>query len=111
MKEAIDLFPCPEGVYLLHFERPYKHAKHYIGWSPNVEERIQKHKEGKGAGLTRALKEAGIGFIVAWVWWGEGHSFERDLHDRKNSKRFCPTCRGAAALEFATKKKGKRGKR
>lgn len=89
--------PCPEGVYLLHFDRPYKHASHYLGWSPDVVARIEKHRLGHGSGLTRALFQAGIGFVVARVWWGKGHSFERGLHDRKESRMFCPVCSGAVA--------------
>lgn len=93
--------PCPDGVYLLHFLKQYKHALHYIGWSPNIEERLAKHRAGTGAGLTRALKEAGIEFVVARVWWGKGHSFERKLHDRKESRSLCPLCSGPRAFNLA----------
>jgi hypothetical protein len=27
-------------VYLLHFSRPYKHARHYTGWAVNVKRRL-----------------------------------------------------------------------
>ena len=33
------------SVYLLHIDPPYKHAKHYIGWSKDYRpnERINQH--------------------------------------------------------------------
>lgn len=37
-------------VYLLHFDRPYRHARHYLGWTPRaVSERVADHATGNGA--------------------------------------------------------------
>src|SRR5436190_4351950 len=30
-------------VYLIHFDIPYKHAKHYLGFTTNLENRITEH--------------------------------------------------------------------
>src|ERR1043166_2803861 len=30
-------------VYLIHFEIPYKHAKHYLGFTTNLENRLTEH--------------------------------------------------------------------
>ena len=40
-------------VYLLHFDQPYKHARHYVGWTArNVRCRLAEHAAGRGARLT-----------------------------------------------------------
>ncbi|MDL4817376.1 hypothetical protein [Actinomadura opuntiae] len=38
-------------VYLLHFTRPYKHAKHYTGWTSDLDARLAEHAAGRGARL------------------------------------------------------------
>jgi predicted GIY-YIG superfamily endonuclease len=40
------------SVYLLHFTEPYKHAAHYLGWTPELDARVNAHLHGKGARLT-----------------------------------------------------------
>jgi site-specific DNA-cytosine methylase len=30
-------------VYLLHFDRPYKHARHYLGWAESLDARLAVH--------------------------------------------------------------------
>ena len=83
------------GVYLIHFEIPFKHAYHYIGYSSNIERRLEKHKKGEGSRLIKAVTEAGINWQLARVWENETRDFERKLHKQKNSrKRLCPICKG-----------------
>lgn len=81
------------SVYLLHFDKPYHHAKHYIGYAVNVEERIADHAAGRGARLMAVINEAGITFQVARVWEGANRRFERKLKRRKNAPRLCPICK------------------
>jgi len=38
-------------VYLLHFERSYRHARHYIGFTQNLEQRLEQHRAGRGSPL------------------------------------------------------------
>ncbi len=33
----------PGTVYLIHFNRAYKHARHYMGFSENLDKRITDH--------------------------------------------------------------------
>lgn len=84
-------------IYLLCFERPYKHARHYLGFaaSPTPDERIAEHRAGTGARLLAVIREAGIGFHVARVWTGATRDDERALKDRKSSAKLCPLCRAA----------------
>ena len=52
-------------IYLLHFDRPYRHASHYTGWvhSPTfLQPRPGAHRDGVGARLMAVIGEAGIGF-------------------------------------------------
>lgn len=80
------------GVYLLHFTTPYKHARHYIGYAKNVEDRIAEHLTGKGARLPAVVAAANILIISARIWPGKDRAFERSLKNRKNAARLCPVC-------------------
>lgn len=48
-------------VYLIHFERPYQHARHYIGYTDNLDQRIHDHEcTAHGARLLQVVREAGM---------------------------------------------------
>jgi hypothetical protein len=80
-------------VYLIHLQRPYRHARHYLGWTLDVERRLAVHRAGGGSPLLRAAVAAGISFEVARTWPGDRH-LERRLHRYKNTPaRLCPICR------------------
>jgi len=81
-------------IYLLHFERPYEHARHYLGFTFNLDQRLEAHRNGRGARLIEVITEAGIGFLVVRTWRGE-RALERTLKRRKNSPGLCPICRKA----------------
>lgn len=83
-------------VYLLHFERPYFHARHYLGWTDNgVETRVTQHLCGDGSPLVRAVVNAGIPVTLARTWQGD-RTLERTLKNSKAVPRnFCPICRAA----------------
>src|SRR5579872_4309337 len=80
-------------VYLLHFDRPYHHARHYVGFTTNLDERIARHRVGHGSPLMRAVHEAGIEFTVSRVWDNVTVRFERRVH-RMQAKVYCPMCVG-----------------
>jgi predicted GIY-YIG superfamily endonuclease len=83
-------------VYLLHFSRPYCHAKHYLGSTDHVGRRMQAHLRGQGARLLAAIREAGIGFELVRTWAGD-RKLERLLKRRKDAPKLCPICNGEAA--------------
>jgi hypothetical protein len=86
-------------VYLLHFDAPYKHAKHYLGYTADLDARLRDHRSGNGARLMAVIMDAGITFRVARLWKG-GRDLERKLKNQKNAgARLCPLC----AAERATK--------
>lgn len=79
-------------VYLIHFDRPYFHAQHYVGWTQNgIMERIERHRNGSGARLLQIVNEVGIPWKVARMW-GASRERERQLKKSKNARRYCPIC-------------------
>ena len=79
-------------VYLLHFDRSYRHARHYIGFTQNLEQRLAEHRAGRGSPLIAAAIADGIDFELAAIWEGDRHD-ERRLHRQKNTRaRLCPIC-------------------
>jgi predicted GIY-YIG superfamily endonuclease len=79
-------------VYLLHFDRPYKHARHYVGWTArNVKRRLAEHEAGRGARLLAVVREAGIGWQLARLWPG-GRARERQIKRQGGHARKCPLC-------------------
>lgn len=83
----------PNGtVYLLHFEQPYKHARHYLGWTRDLEQRLAAHRSGSGARLLAVLKEQGIGFVLARTWPNSTRARERQLKTQGGASRCCPVC-------------------
>lgn len=77
-------------IYVLHFNQPYKHARHYVGFSKDVPARLEAHRSGNGARLIEVITQAGIGFEVTAIWQGN-RKLERKLHKRGGS-RICPRC-------------------
>ena len=77
-------------VYLIHFTSPYRHARHYRGWSLDALARIEEHRAGRGANLMKVIKDAGIGFVVAKIEPGT-RARERQLKQR-GARRDCPIC-------------------
>jgi predicted GIY-YIG superfamily endonuclease len=78
-------------VYLLHFERKYQHAGHYLGYTHDLEARLKQHQAGQGARLMEVVTQAGIPWKVARTWDG-GWGLEKYLKRQKNSPRLCPFC-------------------
>jgi predicted GIY-YIG superfamily endonuclease len=79
-------------VYLLHFDRPYEHARHYLGWASNLEARLEHHRAGTGGNLLRVLKNAGIGWKLARTWSPADRNRERQIKRQGGLSRSCPMC-------------------
>ena len=91
-------------VYLLHFDQPYKHARHYVGWTArNVKRRLAEHEAGRGARLLAVVREAGIGWQLARLWPG-GRARERQLKRQGGHARNarCAASRRGACRATAT---------
>jgi len=80
-------------VYLLHFDRRFKHAGHYLGWTRDLDRRVRRHLARHGSRLVRAVLLAGITLRVARTWVG-GRERERQLKKQGGRARLCPICKG-----------------
>lgn len=92
---------APVGtVYLLHLNKPYKHARHYFGWTQNLPRRLAQHRRGlPGARFMEVVHEAGITFEVARTRQGT-RALERS---KKGSGKawMCPLCKADTSREGA----------
>lgn len=101
-KELNQIKQYPGFIYLIHFEKPFKRAKHYMGWTDNIPKRLARHKAGHGSRLLRAVNMAGIDYHIVRIWEGD-RNFERKLKKRKESPNLCPVCN----KNFETNSSGK----
>lgn len=84
-------------IYLLHFDPPYKHARHYLGWtSKTVEERVFAHLRGDGSPLVKAATRAGHGIVIADTWEDTDRFEERRMKNTHRVPDFCPICNAEA---------------
>jgi predicted GIY-YIG superfamily endonuclease len=95
-----------QTVYLIHFNRRFKHAGHYLGFSTDLDKRITDHLCGMGARLMEVITLAGIEWKVARTWSGD-RKLERRLKNRKKAPALCPICSGRSALKRGNYKQGK----
>lgn len=81
-------------VYLIHFSKPFHHAKHYMGFCRpgRLEERFIQHRKGDGANIIAHVVKAKIELILVRIWTKGDRSYERRLKRRKNSPKLCPIC-------------------
>lgn len=78
-------------IYLIHFDRPYKHARHYLGWASDLEHRLRQHQSGHGARLLDVIQQAGIAWCLARTWSGT-RTRERQIKRQGGASRCCPLC-------------------
>jgi hypothetical protein len=79
-------------VYLIHFESPFKHAKHHLGWTEGpLELRLGDHRTGRGARLMKVVTAAGVDWRLARTWPDATRTFERRLK-KHSGTRYCPVC-------------------
>jgi putative endonuclease len=54
--------------YLIHFDEPIGNAQHYLGFAPDLQGRMKKHRTNKGAKITAIANNRGIAYRVVRVW-------------------------------------------
>lgn len=82
-------------IYVLHFSRPYRHAKHYVGWTDRpIEERLAEHRAGRGARLCAVVCAVGIELLLSHTVPGTRDD-ERKLKKRGGASRHCRICRAS----------------
>lgn len=79
-------------TYLLHFDQPYQHARHYTGWTTDLPARLDQHRRGEGSVLMKAVRDAGISFTLTRTWPDTTRDREDSLKHQGSARRFCPAC-------------------
>lgn len=82
-------------VYVLCLDKPFSHARHYIGCTADPRGRMRTHARGCGANVIRAAAEEGIGFTVGAVGTCPlvvMRRLERQVKDWHNAEQFCEKC-------------------
>jgi len=79
-------------IYLLHFEPPLAHARHYLGWTRDLDARLARHRPGRGSPLIAAAVAAGVRLELARTWGDVDRHFEERLKNRHETPRLCPLC-------------------
>lgn len=87
------------ALYLLHFDEPYKHARHYLGFATDeqaMHARIDQHYaatpgDGHHHRLMQVIRAAGISFTLARVWPDGTRADERRKKWSGHARR-CPIC-------------------
>jgi predicted GIY-YIG superfamily endonuclease len=79
-------------VYLLHFDKPFGHARHYIGWARNLDRRLAYHGTLSGARLLYMAAQAGVTWQLARTWEDVTKNRERQLKNKGGASRMCPLC-------------------
>lgn len=116
----------PGYLYILHFDEPLHHAKHYSGSTKNLRQRLVAHASGAGSKLTKWLADHGLNWRLGAVATAPGNklrAIERELKARKNACDFCAICRNTPfkvpgtlpidldLCQFATDSQSLRGER
>ena len=85
-------------IYMLHFHQPYKHARHYVGWTDDLLDRLDRHAKGTGARLIAVIWQAGIGFTLVRICEvpAAPSAPSRTPEARSGTARSAPHARGAA---------------
>jgi predicted GIY-YIG superfamily endonuclease len=66
-------------------------ARHYLGQTINLEQRLECHRAGLGAKILAAANRRGIAYDVVRTWEG-GRDEERRLKALHNAPKLCPRC-------------------
>jgi len=88
--------PQTRTIYLLHFDRPLNHARHYLGSADDLAARLADHERGCGARLLAVLRERGIGWRLVRTWRGDRTQERRLKRYGGHGPALCPVCRAAA---------------
>ena len=80
-------------IYLIHFDRSLHHARHYLGATRNLHQRLEQHAHGRGARLTQEIVDLGIGWQLAAVWiTNKLWTSEQHAKRQKHGPKYCPLC-------------------
>lgn len=99
-------------IYLLHFDVPFKHARHYLGWTKDgstLEARLEHHLNGDGANILKWAGRAGVTWRLSRTWPDGDKATERRLKNSRHVPRLCPECRPTYNAARRQKRLAQRG--
>ena len=78
-------------IYLIHFQTPFMHCKHYLGYCADdrLEKRIYEHFNAPRVALMQMIKRKGIPWEVARLMEG---GRDREAHLKYQIKKIAPYC-------------------
>jgi predicted GIY-YIG superfamily endonuclease len=79
-------------VYIIHIREKIGRCQHYIGYTGNLERRINEHKNHNGSPLLREANRRGIIWDVVVEIPNGDRNTERRLKNHKKASDFCPVC-------------------
>ncbi|MBZ5613401.1 MAG: hypothetical protein LAO23_05280 [Acidobacteriia bacterium] len=78
-------------IYLLHFDQKIGRSQHYLGWTRNLDQRLDDHRTGRGGKTTARFRAAGIGFELAAQWSGSPDDEKR--FKNRSLRSLCSICK------------------
>ena len=84
--------PSSGVLYLVHFTQPYRHARHYAGWTADLDSRPSERQAGRGARPLQVITQAGIDWTLARTWQSTRQREQQPKRQGGASRR-CPICR------------------
>src|SRR5512142_1788858 len=97
-------------IYVLHFEPPLKHARHYVGFAESkrtLRARIEHHLAGSGAKIVAAAVAAGCTVTMTASFEGTRDD-ERRIKKGGHGPSVCPVCRAEYNRRAAARMRRKR---
>ncbi|MEP0546408.1 MAG: GIY-YIG nuclease family protein [Rhodothermales bacterium] len=95
-------------VYVVRLRRPLCHARHYVGWTCDLPNRVRQHLTGRGSALLNAANAYGIRWdvvhVIACPSWKVAQELERHIKRSRHVTRWCPVERhraGRDSVSFA----------
>lgn len=82
------------AVYVLHFDPPFRRARHYVGFTDqaDIADRFLEHVNGRGSPLVKAAVAAGSRVEIAHVFVDGDRTFERRIKRSTDVSRWCRLC-------------------
>lgn len=99
-------------IYLLHFDGPYRHAGHYLGWTAGeVDVRVADHLAGRGSPLVAAAVAAKCDVKLVATWPTRTRRDERAEKKNGTLRRICPVCKPGYNARAAERMRRARAKK
>lgn len=108
-------------VYIIHLHEPLKHARHYVGSTGDLQERMRCYVAGNAdcSCFMKAVHRAGITWTLARIWtfgcMSAARTFEygfkksgKNKRRHRDARHQCPFCRAgylAAARERSARRR------